>query len=319
MASTSTKLNHLNLKPPDPPNVWAKNFSSVVANKDTKEPDLKTPSSFKGEPIVLFTLEDIKALVVTFKYSIVGKFSHGRPSMDEIRKIFLTFNLKQPCTVGLIDNKHVLIKLECEEDFVRLWTKEQWYLSRYPMQNFRPDHECPVVPAWIYLPNLPIYIFTKAYFFSSAQLIRKPLKIDASTVNQSQLSMARFYVKINLTKDMPKRVWISIRDGDLWLDVIYENLFKYCSYCLKKGHEEGTCMFLNGGKYIKPNRLTKPYKNPSSNLNPKKLPKKKLNLLKLFLLLTKTPMNLSKTIKKQLKFLSKNDKIPFKNLFPLHT
>lgn len=58
----------------------------------------------RGEPAVLFSAEEVKAMAKPFKQALVGKFCSGRPSMDVIRKFFVSLGLKGNCQVSLLDN-----------------------------------------------------------------------------------------------------------------------------------------------------------------------------------------------------------------------
>lgn len=74
----------------------------------------------RSEPTVLFSAEEIKAMVEPFKQALVGKFSFGQAFMDVIRKFFVSLGLKGNCQVSLLDHHHVLIKLSLEEDYLRI-------------------------------------------------------------------------------------------------------------------------------------------------------------------------------------------------------
>lgn len=78
---------------------------------------------------MFFSEEDIVNLASPFKFALVGKFSHGRPSLPEIKAALEKFGLKSAFTIGLLDGKHVLLYFIHEEDYHRVWLREQWYLN----------------------------------------------------------------------------------------------------------------------------------------------------------------------------------------------
>ena len=51
-----------------------------------------------------------------FRLSLVGKFSFGRPPVDVIRKLFVSFGIKGHSHISLLD-KDMLIKLKLEENY----------------------------------------------------------------------------------------------------------------------------------------------------------------------------------------------------------
>ncbi|XP_052300313.1 pollen-specific leucine-rich repeat extensin-like protein 2 [Citrus sinensis] len=85
---------------------------------------IKTVTLFEGEPNVQFSTTEIQAMVIPFKLILVGKFSYNRPSMELIHKFFNTLRLKGTFKVSPLDNRHVLIQLDIEEDYSRLWVRQ---------------------------------------------------------------------------------------------------------------------------------------------------------------------------------------------------
>lgn len=122
-----------------------------------------------------------------FKHALVGKFSQWRPSMEIIHKIFQTFSMKTTFSIGLLYQKHILIGLNREEDYSRLWIKDCWYIGRFLMHTFkwttyfRLHKESSITPIWISFPQLPIHFFSKTSLYSIAQFIGIPLRMDNST------------------------------------------------------------------------------------------------------------------------------------------
>ena len=98
---------------------------------------IKTVTSFEGEPNVQFSTTEIQAMAIPFKLTLVGKFSYNRPSMELIRKFFNTLRLKGTFKVSLLDNRHVLIQLDVEEDYSCLWVRQTWYINGSAMRIFK--------------------------------------------------------------------------------------------------------------------------------------------------------------------------------------
>ncbi|GAA0149287.1 hypothetical protein LIER_08506 [Lithospermum erythrorhizon] len=61
---------------------------------DVESSALKEISTYQGKPSVVFPFSDKQVLVEKLKYVLVGKFSHGRPPMDTIKKFFVSLKLK---------------------------------------------------------------------------------------------------------------------------------------------------------------------------------------------------------------------------------
>lgn len=66
---------------------------------------------------MLFSRDDINRLTL-FKLALEGKFSNGKPKLEEIRRFFVTLGLKDSVTVGHLDYCHVLIRCLFQTDFL---------------------------------------------------------------------------------------------------------------------------------------------------------------------------------------------------------
>lgn len=84
-------------------------FAQMVSGADKHTPDLGYPTTFNGEPSFCLTLDEFKTLSEPFKNSLIGRFLMGRPTMEVLRKFISSLGLKSEYSVGLVDDKHVLI------------------------------------------------------------------------------------------------------------------------------------------------------------------------------------------------------------------
>ncbi|KAM3252948.1 hypothetical protein P3L10_007018 [Capsicum annuum] len=72
-----------------------------------------------GKPTVFFSAEDYFVnLAKDCKYTIIEKFYKGKPSMEEIRKVFVSqFHLTGPVKIAYFNFRHVYIDFANEVDF----------------------------------------------------------------------------------------------------------------------------------------------------------------------------------------------------------
>ncbi|CAH9082895.1 unnamed protein product [Cuscuta europaea] len=106
--------------------------------------------------------------------------------------------------------------------------------------DFRPNVESPVVPVWIAFEELRIHLHNKRALFEIVNLIGTPLKLDIVTGNLSR-PIARICVELDLTKEMPNKIWINCGASGFSQSVCYENRPMYCVHCLHLGHLEAKC------------------------------------------------------------------------------
>lgn len=172
----------------------SKSFAEIVGKSTPASIPLKAPSSFHGEPATFFSEEDNINLSSPYQFSLVGKFSHERPSMPELKVAFETIGLKSSVSLGLLDAKHLLIRFTHEEDFHRVWLREMWYLKGFRMRIFKwtLDFRVDVVfncSSWVNLHFLPVQFFAKESLLSICGNIGRPLKLNAATTVIARPSM----------------------------------------------------------------------------------------------------------------------------------
>lgn len=104
--------------------------------------------------------------------------------MEVLRQFIVSLGLFSDCPVGLLDDKHVLLRPMLEEDFTRLWFRHTWYIQSKPMTiskwtiSFRPNQESSLAPVWVSFPELPIPFFEKNYLYKLGSLIGRPLQTN---------------------------------------------------------------------------------------------------------------------------------------------
>lgn len=63
------------------------------------------------------------------EYVVIGKFSYGWPSIHDLRNLIPNqCDLKGECSIGLLSNKHILIRTSLLEDYVNLLSKPAFIL-----------------------------------------------------------------------------------------------------------------------------------------------------------------------------------------------
>lgn len=124
-------------------------------------------ASFNGMPSLSFTDTEVENLSKTFNLTLVGKFSHGIPKIFEVTQMLKDLKLKSSFTVSFMDKRHIAIKLFIEEDYNRLWLIDNPNVLGIPFRlfewtsRFSLEDELPIVPIWVSLENLPLFLFHK--------------------------------------------------------------------------------------------------------------------------------------------------------------
>ncbi|OIS98755.1 hypothetical protein A4A49_60918, partial [Nicotiana attenuata] len=92
---------------------------------------LKPIEYLHGEPIVRWKKQEVRKSIAQqgLNLAVLGMFSYGKPGIHELRKVLpIQCELKGPCSVSLIEDNHVLVKLSLIEDYIHLLSKPAYYL-----------------------------------------------------------------------------------------------------------------------------------------------------------------------------------------------
>ncbi|KAH0669203.1 hypothetical protein KY285_023362 [Solanum tuberosum] len=76
---------------------------------------MKQLSYNNGTPRIVWTEEEVNRMNILedLQYAVIGKFSYGWPELEELRTIIpRQCNIKGECKIGLLRNRHVLIRLD---------------------------------------------------------------------------------------------------------------------------------------------------------------------------------------------------------------
>ncbi|WMV51940.1 hypothetical protein MTR67_045325 [Solanum verrucosum] len=202
--------------------------NALKSNQQVEKVVVRKPISYlHGEPIVIWDQKEVDNMIVreNLQFDIVGKFSYGYPDIRELRRLIpKQCELKRECIIGLLSNRHILIRASLLEDYVHLLSKSAFYITHqqwsYPMRTFKwdpmfdPKKETTMAVAWISFPSLPPNFFCEEAIFSLAAAVGKPLQVDVATKNKTRPSCTRVKVEVDLLGEFPKRIKIGIKQED---------------------------------------------------------------------------------------------------------
>nr|GME21555.1 hypothetical protein DM860_018267 [Ipomoea batatas] len=117
----------------------------------------KIIETHRGEPCITFEDNEIQQMNQIENIMLVGKFSHGKPLLSDIRSYFAkTFVLRGTVEIGLMDPRHVFLAFSNQDDCVDILVKGQMsFNGKYPMRLFRwtadfdTRFETSLAPVWV--------------------------------------------------------------------------------------------------------------------------------------------------------------------------
>lgn len=103
---------------------------------------MKSVSYTNGIPRIVWTEDEVDRMntIENLQFAVIGKFSYGWPILEERRSLIpRQCNIKGDCKIGLLRNRHILICLDQQEDFINLMSKNIYYILAkdgysYPMR-----------------------------------------------------------------------------------------------------------------------------------------------------------------------------------------
>lgn len=76
-----------------------------------------------------FSDDEMAKYCEDLQFALVGKFSFGYPDMKDIIKTFRGFKHKGSFTIGVLNNKHICIQLDNENDYLIIWEKKHYVVQ----------------------------------------------------------------------------------------------------------------------------------------------------------------------------------------------
>ncbi|KAF8396252.1 hypothetical protein HHK36_017867 [Tetracentron sinense] len=235
--------------------------------------DVKKVSSFQGELALFYSVEELNTSVAAFKHALIAKFSYGRSSIEALKNYIQgSFHTKLAIAVGILDESHMLIRFESEEDFLAVWLKEFSYLEGQLVRFikwtplFQVGVDPTVVPVWISLPGLPINLFNPKDLKAISSIVGRVLKVDGPTRTISRPSLWRICVEVDVKKEKISIFWLGLSTVGRWQSIVYEKEPKICASCNKMGHSKEDCNKSVKKLYrgVDPRKLKKPMKDAQS-------------------------------------------------------
>lgn len=195
--------------------------------------------------------EEFEHSAQPFKYSLVLKFMHRRPSLDHIKAFYRPRwgLVVQPVILAMANPRLVFVRLSNEEDFIKGFSREASKIDGVPYcvfqwsSNYVEDQEPSLVSVWIFLPGLPPNYYYESFLWNITLPRRQCFRRDNCTRCATKTNGARVCIKMDISKPPMEELWIGVpNQSTSWLQsVVFETLLVFCSHCCMQGHNLKTC------------------------------------------------------------------------------
>ncbi|KAJ4908458.1 hypothetical protein Rs2_12116 [Raphanus sativus] len=224
--------------------------------------EIGTPTEHvSGAPFVLIPDENIQAAREEFKDFIFARFHIDSPSMGRIIGVvnaiwaktgprIYVHNIGQGCYLLRVTN------IKARES---LLSRTCWNVAGYPMfvalwsPEFAPE-EAPLTSAIVPVEfrNVPYLLFNRQSLSRIATAIGKPESLAPETERKENFEVAKLYVRVDLTKELPSKIISGFSSGrEVEIYVHYPWLPVKCDKCSRYGHAMDKCRVpLAGGRTV---------------------------------------------------------------------
>ncbi|XP_058746194.1 uncharacterized protein LOC131619069 [Vicia villosa] len=204
------------------------------------------PTMINGE--VEISIED-KDVVNELNYweSAMILFAMGESlSMNAIKKFMeKVWNFFSLPELYYNDTGYFIVRFKLDEDRERVMQQGPYFIYgaplflRYWSAEFEiRDDLFKVVPIWITLPQLPLYLWGDESISKIASVIGCPVTTDECTARKLRISYARILVEVDITPKTKESIWIRDQTGRrIEKKIEYEWRPRYCQTCLRVGHD----------------------------------------------------------------------------------
>ncbi|OIT24755.1 hypothetical protein A4A49_28383 [Nicotiana attenuata] len=232
------------------------------ADKSNRRGSITLPyrpySLFEGKPVVTFTKEENDLLAQTCKWTVIGKLTRIRPSIELIRSDFAkSIPGKGNIKIGAYDMHHIFIDFDNKEDHSKViarnymtFGKDNTMVIQKWFSFIQTGCRLVIHSVWITLPNLQWHYYEWGALCRILGPVGIPLIMDKATMSKIRPTTAKVRVEINLAKPIVQEVLLEFINGEGSKEMVvqkieYESIPAFCTHCKMRGHSDATCRILH--------------------------------------------------------------------------
>ncbi|VVB04667.1 unnamed protein product [Arabis nemorensis] len=155
-----------------------------------------------------------------------------------------------------VNPKTVLFRVEDSHMRQRILKRHFWHIGEVPLvvqewspktANLKPD--LTAMPVWVDFKDVSDYLFTEKCLMFLGDIIGAAHKLHPNTERCVRLDVARVLVVVNLEKDLPRMISLSVTE-EILIPVSYPWLPSRCETCQVWGHKASECAQMKMGAMV---------------------------------------------------------------------
>lgn len=183
---------------------------------------------------------------------VVGKFLDQAPHVAKVHtvlnRIWRYGDLDTKVEVYEVNTTTMRFKISSHKAREKVLRRGMWNILGVPMvvSKWTPrtedeQQEEEAIPMWVHIEKVPLHLFSWEGLSFVASPVGFPVKLHPETIACTNFDVAKVFVKVDVTKTLPKEITFSKGGKTFTAKYYYPWLPARCSYCDKWGHGEAVC------------------------------------------------------------------------------
>lgn len=184
---------------------------------------------------------------------VVGKFLDLAPHVAKVHmvlnKIWKYGDLDTKVEVYEVNATTMRFKVSSSRAREKILRRGMWNIVGVPMivTKWSPkteediDKEDEAIPMWVHLENVPLHMYSWEGLSFITSTVGFPVKPHPETTSCSKMDEAKIFVKVDVSKELPKEITFSKDGKSFTVKFYYPWLPARCKLCDKWGHGEAVC------------------------------------------------------------------------------
>ena len=214
-------------------------YEVKVSNEDGKH-RVEIPDEILASPTPLW--EDF----------VIGKFLDRAPHVAKVHmvsnKIWRYGDEAAKVEVYEVNDMTMRFKVPNPKAREKILRRGMWNIIGVPMivSKWTPTieeekKEDEAIPMWVHLEKIPLHMFSWEALSFITSTVGFPVKLHSETISSSNLEVAKVFVKVDVSKVLPKEITFTKEGKEFIVKFYYPWLPSRCSSCDKWGHVEKVC------------------------------------------------------------------------------
>lgn len=172
---------------------------------------------------------------------LIGCFGGSFPGLGPLKLV--TKKWKGKFKMQMHDSGWIVFQFEVVEDILKVLSEGPYFVNGRPLMLKRMPkffsfghEEMHMVPIWIRLVNLPLILWKDCFLSKIASYLGNPISTDQVTACKGTYNYARVLVEVDVSKELPKEIDITLPDRIHKQLIHYERVPLLCSTCGRIGH-----------------------------------------------------------------------------------